>query len=172
LSSSTITCLAIKRASFQNIRSNPESLSQASPGVKEFATVAGPYRYYLVFALSGLLAPQWPGLTVAQQKSRYRDQCHNATIFQTIDAVQDQIVERYDANLDLADKLMGPLDEWLTSRLITDWREQVWKNATHLIRSQADTDRQLVLLEVERRSMERARSILGESGIAGLLDLF
>jgi hypothetical protein len=136
-------------------------------------SVAGPYRYDLVFALSDLLAPEWPGLTVAQQKSRYRDHCHvNSLIFQTIDAVQDQIVERYDANLDLADKLMGPLDEWLTSRLITDWREQVWKNATHLIRSQADTDRQLVLLEVERRSMERARSILGESGIAGLLDLF
>jgi hypothetical protein len=129
--------------------------------------------YDLVFALSDLLAPEWSGLTAAQQNSRYRDHCHvNTIIYQTIDAVQDQVVERYDANLELADRLMGPLDEWLTSRLITDWREQVWKNATHLLRVQAESDRQLVLQEVERRSLERARSILGESGIAGLIDLF
>lgn len=129
--------------------------------------------YDLVFALSDLLSPEWSELSITQQKSRYRDHCHvNTIIFETIDAVQDQVIERYDANLDLADRLMGPLDEWLTSRLITDWREQVWKNATHLIRARAETDRQLVSQEVERRSLERARSILGESGIAGLIDLF
>lgn len=128
--------------------------------------------YDLVFALSDLLNPEWPGLTEDQQMSRYRDHCRvNTIIFQTIDAVQDQVVERYDAHLELVDQLMGPLDEWLTSRLIKDWREQVWNNATLLIQSQSDPDRQLVLQEVERRSLERARSILGESGLAGLIDL-
>lgn len=128
--------------------------------------------YDLVFALADLLAPEWSGLTAAQQNSRYRDHCHvNTIIYQTIDAVQDQVVELYDTGLELADKLMGPLDEWLTSRLITDWREQVWKNATHLVRSQAESDRHVILQEVERRSLERAHSILGKSGVVGLLDL-
>ncbi len=128
--------------------------------------------YDLVFALSDRLAPEWSGLTPDQQKSRYRDHCHvNAIIHQTIDAVQDQVVERNNAALKLADQLMGPLDEWLTARLITDWREQVWENAIHLIQCQADTERQFVLQAVEQRSLERARSILGESGVAGLIDL-
>ena len=81
------------------------------------------------------------------------------------------MVDRYDATMELADKLMGPLDEWFTARLITDWREQVWKNATHLIQSQVESERQQILREVEHRSLERARSILGELGVAGLIDL-
>lgn len=126
----------------------------------------------LVFALSDMLAPEWPDLSLDQRQSRYRDHCRvNAIIHQTIDAVQDQVVDRYDAAMELADKLMGPLDEWFTSRLITDWREQVWKNATHLIQSQVESERQLVQEEVERRALERARSILGELGLAGLIDL-
>ncbi len=152
-----------------NASRNPEThvLQNLSLGVNAHIN------YDLVFALSDLLTPEWSSLTVAQQKSRYRDHCHvNAIIFQTIDAVQDQVVGSYDANLELVDRLMGPLDEWLTSRMITDWREQVWKNATLLIRSQSEPDRQLVLQEVERLSIERARSILGESGWAGLIDLF
>lgn len=128
--------------------------------------------YDLVFALSDLLAPEWSGLTQDQQISRYHDHCRvNAIISQTIDAVQDQIVERDDAALKLADQLMGPLDEWLTARLITDWRERVWENVTHLIQCQADSQRQFILKAVEQRSLDRARSILGELGIAGLIDL-
>ena len=128
--------------------------------------------YDLVFALSDMLAQEWPDLTPDQRKSRYRDHCHvNDVIAQTIDAVQDQVVERDDPALAVADKLMGPLDEWFTARLITDWREKVWENATHLIQTQVESDRQLILQEVEQRSLERARSILGELGVAGLIDL-
>ncbi len=129
--------------------------------------------YDLVFALSDILAPEWASLSAEQQKSRYRDHCRvNTIISETIDAVQDQVVEPNHPGLELADKLMGPLDEWFTSHLIADWREQVWKNATHLIQSEGDSERQIVLQEVEKRSLERARSILGELGIAGLIDLF
>ena len=70
----------------------------------------------LVFALSDLLMLEWLGLSDEQKRSRYRDHCHvNEIIFDTIDRVQDQVIERHNPEMDVVDKLMGPLDEWLTS---------------------------------------------------------
>jgi hypothetical protein len=126
----------------------------------------------LVFALADLLAPEWDDLTSDQRLARYRDHFRvNEIIYQTVDSVQDQVVERYSQLMDVVDTLMGPLDEWLTSRLISDWREQVWENATRLVECLQEDERHALMQAVEQRSVQRAHSILGQGGFAGLIDL-
>jgi hypothetical protein len=128
--------------------------------------------YDLVFALADVLAPEWEDLSEEQRGARYRDHCHvNDIIYQTIDSVQDQVVDRYSPALELVDELMGPLDEWLTSKLISDWREEVWENATRLVQSLNEAERETLRKEVEHRSLNRAHAILGQEGLAGLVDL-
>lgn len=128
--------------------------------------------YDLVFALADLLAPEWPALSPEGRSMRYRDHCQvNEIIYQTVNAVQDQVIERYSQSMGWVDQLMGPLDEWLTASLISDWREQVWDNATRLVESLQDAERQALLEQVEQHSVHRAQSILGREGLSGLLDL-
>lgn len=126
----------------------------------------------LVFALSDILQSEWSGLTPEQRQSRYRDHCKvNKIITDTIDSVQDQIVDRYDAMLEVVDKILGPLDEWMTAWMISDWREHVWINAVRLIESLDEAERQAMIATVEKHSIQRAHAILGEEGLAGLKDL-
>jgi hypothetical protein len=127
--------------------------------------------YDLVLALSELLAPEWPQLSDEQRQMRYRDHCHvNDIIYQTVNAVQDQVIDRYMPEFAVMDKLLGPVDEWVTSLLISEWREEVWKHATRILDPVEFTDRQAVLQHVERVSIERAQDILGKGGVSGLLD--
>ena len=128
--------------------------------------------YDLVFAISDLLLPEWDQLSEEQLQVRYRDHCHvNDIIYKTIDRVQDQIIERFDPGFGLIDKLLGPLDEWMTRLMISDWREEVWKHAVHLIETRDEQDRLAYTREVEEFSIKRAQSILGEDGLIGLVDL-
>ncbi len=128
--------------------------------------------YDLVFALVDLLGPEWAGLSPDQRLARYRDHCQvNDIISQSINSVQDQVIERFSRSMDLVDKLMGPLDEWLTSSLISNWREQVWVDATQMIECLQDEEVHALTQVVEQRSIHRAHSILGQDGLAGLLDL-
>jgi hypothetical protein len=127
--------------------------------------------YDLVFALGDLLAPEWAGLSGPQREARYRDHCRvNTVIAETVDAVQDQVIEPLEPAFDLADKLLGPLDEWLTARFIREWRERVWERATGLIEMQSEA-RGKAVKEVEKQAVDRARAILGEAGIAGVVGL-
>jgi hypothetical protein len=127
--------------------------------------------YDLVFALADMLMPEWPSLSEEGRLSRYRDHCHvNEIIHRTIDSVQDQVIERYNPAIELVDRLMGPLDEWMTSWFINDWREEVWKHATRLVQS-PEQGREALRQEVERQAVKRARSLLGEDGVVGLVNL-
>lgn len=126
----------------------------------------------LVFALSDMLQAEWVQLTPEQRQSRYRDHCLvNKTITDTIDSVQDQIVDRYDARMEVVDKILGPLDEWMTAWMIRDWREQVWLHAVQLVEALDEAERQTMIAAVEKHSLDRAYAILGEEGLAGLKDL-
>ena len=128
--------------------------------------------YDLVFALADVLRPTWQDLSPEQRQQRYRDHCHvNEIIFQTIDSVQDQVIERYNSTMDLLDRWMGPLDEWLTSKMISAWREQVWQQATQLVELRHAASYQALQQDVEQRSCQRARMILGDAGLAGFLSL-
>jgi len=127
--------------------------------------------YDLVFALSDLLATEWQQLSAEQRKMRYRDHCHvNDIISHTIDAVQDQVIDRFDPRFGLVDALLGPIDEWMTKLLISEWREEVWEHATLLVDTAHEADRQAIIQHVEQGSIKRAQDILGEGGLSGLID--
>jgi hypothetical protein len=126
----------------------------------------------LVFALSDVLQSEWAAMTTEQRQSRYRDHCLvNKIITDTIDSVQDQIVDRYDARMEIVDKILGPLDEWMTAWMIRDWREQVWLHAVQLVEALDEAERQNMVVAVETHSLKRAYAILGDEGLAGLKDL-
>jgi len=127
--------------------------------------------YDLVFALSDLLAGEWEQLTPAQRQMRYHDHCRiNAIISGTIDEVQDQIIDRYQPLFGVVDKMLGPLDEWMTGLLISEWREEVWKHATRLL-DPAETDiRPAIVQQVHQLSLARAQDILGKASLSGLVE--
>jgi hypothetical protein len=127
--------------------------------------------YDLVLALSDLLRDEWPILTKDQRELRYRDHCRvNHVIHQTINAVQDKVIGRYDPEFHVMDKLLGPLDEWMTTLLITEWREEVWKHATILVEATQPGPRDALLNQVEKISLDRAKDILGSISLTSLLD--
>lgn len=128
--------------------------------------------YDLVFALSDVLQAEWGQLAEAQRQMRYRDHCHvNDIIKQTIDAVQDQIVEPLEPDLRVFDRLLGPLDEWMTGWMISEWREEVWKHAVRLMELDGGDEREAYARQVEESSITRAKAILGQEGLPGLAEL-
>ena len=75
-------------------------------------------------------------MSAEQRVQRHADhELVNRIIGETVDAVQDQIIDRHSPWFDFVDKLLGPVDEWLTSRLISHWREEVWDNAVRYLES-------------------------------------
>lgn len=90
--------------------------------------------YDLVLAEVDLLDPEWSRLSPAERTSRQADHERvNQVIGQTIDAVQDTILEVHQPRLEILDRLMGGLDEWLISRLISRWRAEVWETAINFL---------------------------------------
>lgn len=128
--------------------------------------------YDLVFTLVEILTPEWKGMSPTLRLSRYRDHCHvNEIIRQTIDSVQDQVIERLDPAMKWVDEALGPLDEWMTSWFIADWREEVWENAVHLLTC-TEIEREGISRQVEQRALDRGSALLGEGGISKWKDLF
>ena len=126
--------------------------------------------YDLILALSDMLEPDWQGLPEEQRQLRYQDHCTvNAIIARTVDAVQDEVVERYSPVTNLADVLLGPVDEWLASRLIDAWRERVWRLAVQRTEAIHPEGREEIRRNIEHKSTEQARLILVE-GLDRLLD--
>jgi hypothetical protein len=126
-----------------------------------FLGVNAHINYDLVLALAELLEPEWGEADEAQRRLRYRDHCQvNHVIARTVDAVQDQVVERSEPELDLVDRLMGPLDEWLTARLIRRWRDEVWRNALRYLEATRPTARDALREQLEAATLRRARAIL------------
>lgn len=117
--------------------------------------------YDLVLTLVDLLAPEWEGLTEGQRLKRYSDHCHvNNIIARTIDEVQDTVVEHHTPILDIIDKLLGPVDEWMASRLLANWREEVWRQATKWLEVQDREHREGLRQQIEEAALKRAQAIL------------
>lgn len=116
--------------------------------------------YDLVLTLVDLLEPEWAALSEAQRLQRYTDHCAvNAVIGRTIDAVQDQVLEVSMPSMEFIDKLLGPLDELLISRLISQWREVVWESAVRLLNSTDPSDRHKIIQLVEADALRKADAI-------------
>ena len=117
--------------------------------------------YDLVLALSDVLAPEWESASDAVKRRRYHDHSLvNRIIAETVDEVQDEVVERHSPAMDLVDKMAGPIDEWAASWFIGVWREEVWQNAIEMTSCCAQHDREDLRRRVELKAMERARLLL------------
>ena len=117
--------------------------------------------YDLILALADMLQPEWQALSAERRRLRYDDHCRvNAIIADTVDEVQDAVVERYAPALDLVDKICGPLDEWLASRMIARWRDSVWEQAVQMVEAEDDVLREAVRQQAEATSMKRAYWLL------------
>ncbi len=136
-----------------------------------FMGVNAHINYDLVFVLEELLRPEWPQLDTAAVESYYRDHCYvNEVIFRTINAVQDEVVERYSPLMDVVDKALGNLDEHLLGQVIRRWREEVWSSAIELLNHSAESYTQ-VKTSVCERGQRRSEAITGQLGLLGLRHL-
>ena len=116
--------------------------------------------YDLVLTLAELLAPEWAQLPEDRRTERYADHRQvNDVIARTIDAVQDQVLEPSMPILDIIDRLCGSLDERLISRLIAQWRDDVWRNATTLLEIGHPDERARLMRQVETEALRRAGAI-------------
>lgn len=119
--------------------------------------------YDLALALRDLLAPEWATLSPDEVRRRYEDHLLvNQIIAETVDTVQDEVVERYAPALDLVDKLLGPVDEWATARVIGKWRDEVWENALALLAAENEQAEIQIREKLEQRSLQLARIFLFE----------
>lgn len=127
--------------------------------------------YDLVFVLDELLREEWAELPRELRASRQRDHRHvNEVICRTIDLVQDGILERHSPRMNVIDVGFGRLDEWLLGRLIRNWREEVWQNATALLECE-ETEALTLRGGVDAAAVRRGQSILLEHGVLGLRNL-
>lgn len=117
--------------------------------------------YDLVLTVVDMLEPEWDQLNEAQRQLRYEDHCKvNEVIAETIDRVQDTVIERYDPLMDVIDRMLGRVDELLLSRLITHWRESVWQQAMSMLACQNAREREEIRLTVEAEALKTARWIV------------
>jgi hypothetical protein len=115
----------------------------------------------LVLSLYDLLQPEWAELTPEQREQRYVDHTLvNRIIGETVDVVQDKVVEKFSPWTDWLDKLLGPVDEWLTSRLIGHWREEVWNNAVRYLELTTPEEREGLRQHIEQRALQLGNDML------------
>lgn len=116
--------------------------------------------YDLVLTLVDLLNPEWANLSDSQRASRYSDHCRvNEVISRTTDEVQDQIIEPGMPFMDWIDKILGPIDEFLISHLITRWRESVWQNATRLLEIEETYKKAQLIGQIEAEALRLGKTI-------------
>lgn len=121
----------------------------------------------LVLVLDDMLTPEWAGLDAATREARYQDYCLvNTVIAETIDTVQDQVVEPYARTMDLVDRLCGPLDEWCTARLICNWRADVWRRALAIIEADGPATRLALRAQSDAVALRRIE-LLEQGGDLG-----
>lgn len=116
--------------------------------------------YDLVLTLDEILAPEWPRLAEKTRALRYADHCGvNRVIAKSVDAVQDAVIGPRMPLMRLIDAVFGPVDEYLASRLIEDWREDVWQHVRRLLACRTPSERADVLQAVEDEAMQVARRL-------------
>jgi hypothetical protein len=116
--------------------------------------------YDLVLCLGDALEPEWHALSADERHARYLDHCHiNDIIGHTIDAVQDQIVDRYAPWMEVVDAALGRLDEWLVLKMIARWRDQVWALAVQRVELPDEAAREAHRREIEESVVSRGHLI-------------
>ena len=115
----------------------------------------------LIFSIYDLLQVEWAEATPEQRAQRHADhEMVNRIIGETTDAVQDQVVERFSPWVEVFDKMLGPVDEWLTSHLISHWREEVWETAVRYLEAADEDTRAELRQQIEHTALERGTLML------------
>ncbi len=116
--------------------------------------------YDLVLTLVDMLEAEWVDHTQEMRNGRYTDHCHiNDIIGNTIDAVQDEVLEPAMPIMDVIDKLLGPLDERIIIHLISQWREKVWQNAARLLEMGDSQEKSRFIKQIEEEALNTGRLI-------------
>jgi len=111
--------------------------------------------YDLVLTLVDMLEAEWDDHTEDVRNGRYTDHCHiNKIIGDTIDAVQDEVLEPAMPIMDVIDKLLGPIDERIIVHLISQWREKVWQNATCLLEMDNPQEKSHFINQIEQDALQ------------------
>ena len=114
--------------------------------------------YDLVLTLYDMLHSDWDSLSEEDRKSRYQDHCLvNTIIGETIDKVQDEVVEQYSPFMDFVDKMMGRLDEKMLVSLISRWRETVWENTMQLLQCANESEREQLIKQLKKDVFRTAK---------------
>lgn len=117
--------------------------------------------YDLVLTVHELLDAEWGTMSGEVRRRRVDDYCRvNAIIAATIDAVQDDVLAPAMPVSAILDRLLGRVDEYMISRLITSWRDQTWSDAVRLLENPDPAHRQEIIAGVEERAM-RLASLIG-----------
>lgn len=107
----------------------------------------------LVFALADVL-DDWPGLDERTRATRQADHLAvNRVIERSVDEVQAEVINRAEPGLALVDRLLGPADEWLFTRMIVRWRAEVWEDCQRLLAATTDAERQAIRNDVTLRAL-------------------
>ncbi len=115
----------------------------------------------LIFSLYDVLYAEWAAATPEQRALRHADhELVNRIIGETVDAVQDQVVDRFSPWVEVFDKLLGPMDEWLTSQLLSHWREEVWNTAVRYLEATDEDTREALRQHIEHIALERGSLML------------
>lgn len=140
-------------------------LGSADPIQNLLLGVNAHINFDLVFVVAALLKEEWSSLSAELQQLRYRDHCRiNNIIHQTIDEVQDVVIERFSPKFDIIDRLFGQLDEWMTARLIAEWRDEVWDAAVAMIESHDTSNQQDLSGLIETRALQKMKLIIALTG--------
>lgn len=92
--------------------------------------------YDLPLALYDCLVENWSQLPETHKQTLKKDhELVNEIIAQTIDSVQDSIVNPSSWSMAALDIIMCRADEWLLSKLISSWRNDVWQVSLQLLSS-------------------------------------
>ena len=127
----------------------------------------------LALTLADLLEPEWARIDENRRAEVFSDYCHvNEIISGTIDSVQDQILEPLSPAMEWVDRSMGNLDEWLISRLIRAWRDEVWEQASEMLNAGNREDRFLLTSQLEAKALGRGEAILLKDGVFSLKDIW
>lgn len=116
--------------------------------------------YDLPLALYDGLHSEWPKLGEADRQVRKSDhEIVNAVIAETIDSVQDTVIEPRAPMMAIVDRLMGRMDEWLISQLISSWRADVWHVATDLLTANNPEQREAIRQTQENKVLKRGEEL-------------
>jgi len=117
--------------------------------------------YDLIMTLADLLSPEWQAIPENQRGVRHLDYLYvNEIIGDTIDAVQDEIIEPDMPLMKLVDRLFLRGDEILISHLLVGWRDNVWHHTMLLLKANSILEQNRLVNEAERNALKHASAIL------------